>query len=230
MTVGNQNIPEIVALVPMRHASERVPGKNFRPLAGRPLYAYIISTLLAVPEISKIVVDTDSEIIMQGLAADFPQVQVLERPVDLRAGEISMNTILLHDIEQVPGKYYLQTHSTNPLLKASTISRGIKAYLEGQPEYDSLFSVTRVQTRFYDQDAQPVNHNPAELLRTQDLPPLFEENSCLYMFSHETLLKFNHRIGLHPLMFEIDASEASDIDTELDFNIVEGLVRLSHPG
>ena len=70
----------IVALVPMRHHSQRVAGKNYRPLAGKPLYAYIIQTLLACPEIGQVVVDTDSPVIMEGLSAQFPTVRVLERP------------------------------------------------------------------------------------------------------------------------------------------------------
>ena len=65
---------KIVALVPMRHHSQRVPGKNYRLLAGKPLYQHIIETLLACPEIDQVVVDTDSPPIIEGLRQDFPQV------------------------------------------------------------------------------------------------------------------------------------------------------------
>ncbi|HEX8990803.1 MAG TPA: hypothetical protein VF784_03925, partial [Anaerolineales bacterium] len=58
----------------------------------------------------------------------------------------------------------------------------------------------------------------------QDLPPVYEENSCLYVFTHENLLARRHRIGQHPLMFEIDAAEAWDIDDELDFEICDFLI------
>jgi len=136
-----------------------------------------------------------------------------------------MNDILLFDTGQVQADFYLQTHSTNPLLKPETISRGIHSFLENYPKYDSLFSVTRLQTRLYDQYGQAINHNPAQLLQTQDLPPVFEENSCLYLFTRETLLSHGHRIGPSPLMFEIDRDEAWDIDEELDFAICDFLMR-----
>jgi CMP-N-acetylneuraminic acid synthetase len=215
----------IVALVPMRHHSQRVPGKNYRLLAGKPLYQHIVETLLAVPEITTILVDTDSSPIMEGLCRDFPAIKVIDRPGNLRADDISMNDILLHDTSLVAADFYLQTHSTNPLLRAETISRAINTFLAGYPAHDSLFSVTPLKTRLYDKDGHALNHDPHELLQTQDLPPVFEENSCLYIFTRDTLVKRQHRIGDKPLMFEIDAEEAWDIDEELDFAIAEFLVK-----
>jgi len=214
----------IVALVPMRHTSERVPGKNYREMAGKPLYFHILTTLKNTPEIAEVVVDTDSPDIMAGVRKYFPDVRILERPEKLRDGMVPMNEILLYDTSQVEGDHYLQTHSTNPLLKAETISKAIRTFIENRERYDSLFSVTRWQTRLYDKDGKAINHNPGELLRTQDLPPVYEENSCLYIFDRENLKERGHRIGEKPLMFEIDAIEAWDIDVELDFLIAEFLM------
>jgi CMP-N-acetylneuraminic acid synthetase len=215
---------KIVALVPMRHHSQRVPGKNFRTLAGKPLFAHIIQTLLSVPEIGQVVVDTDSEPVMTGLQKEFPQVAILPRPEPLRADTIPMNEILLFDTSQVAADFYLQTHSTNPLLRAGTISRAIQTFLSDNPAHDSLFSVTRLQTRLYDSNGHAINHDPDKLIQTQDLPPIFEENSCLYLFSRETLFNRHNRLGERPLMFEMDASEAWDIDEELDFAIADFLL------
>ncbi|HEX9387868.1 MAG TPA: acylneuraminate cytidylyltransferase family protein, partial [Anaerolineales bacterium] len=92
------------------------------------------------------------------------------------------------------------------------------------PTLDSLFSVTRLQTRLYDEHGHAINHDPAVLIQTQDLPPVYEENSCLYLFRRENLLKRHHRIGEKPLMFEIDAEEAWDIDEEMDFEICNFLL------
>jgi CMP-N-acetylneuraminic acid synthetase len=221
---------QIVALIPMRHHSQRVPGKNYRPLAGKPLFHHIIETLLAVPEIGEVAVDTDSEPVMEGLRRHFPQIRIIHRPEHLRADDVPMNNILLHDTTQVKADYYLQTHSTNPLLKAGTISRAVQGFLEKYPQYDSLFSVTPLRARLYDRDGRPINHNPLELIQTQDLPPIYEENSCLYIFTRENLVKRHHRIGAHPLLFEIDAAEAWDIDEELDFEITEFLMHRTLTG
>jgi CMP-N-acetylneuraminic acid synthetase len=216
---------KFVALVPMRHHSQRVPGKNYRMLAGRPLFHHIVETLLAVPEINEIVVDTDSTPVINGLRQHFPQVTIINRPEHLRADDVPMNDILIHDTEQVEADFYLQTHSTNPLLKPQTISGAIQSLITNYPNYDSLFSVTRLQTRLYDQHGRAINHDPTVLIQTQNLPPVYEENSCLYIFTRENLLKRHHRIGEKPMMFEIDADEAWDIDEELDFTITDFLLR-----
>ena len=221
-----QNI-KLAALIPMRHHSQRVPGKNYRPLAGKPLFHHIIETLLTVPAIEQIVVDTDSEPVMEDLSQHFPQVKIVNRPENLRADNVSMNDVLIYDTDQVQADFYLQTHSTNPLLKPETVSRAIKSFLADYPTHDSLFSVTRLQTRLYDQHGRAINHDPTILIQTQDLPPIFEENSCLYIFTRENLIKWHHRIGQRPMMFEIDSDEAWDIDEELDFEICNYL--LSRP-
>jgi len=218
-------MPKLAALVPMRHHSQRVPGKNYRPLAGKPLFHHIVETLLAVPEINEVVVDTDSEPVMDGLRKHFPQVKIINRPGHLRADDVPMNDILIHDTEQFPADFYLQTHSTNPLLKPETVSRAINLFLADYPNRDSLFSVTRWQTRLYDQDGNAINHNPGELIQTQDLPPVYEENSCIYIFNRQNLIAKRHRISDRPLMFEIAADEAWDIDEELDFEICEFLLK-----
>jgi len=215
----------ITALVPMRHHSQRVPGKNFRPLDGRPLYAHILATLQAVPEVTQILVDTDSDEIIEGIKTNFPAVRCVSRPENLRADDVPMNEILMYDTGLVQSDFFLQTHSTNPLLKPGTISKGIQTLLAQYPAYDSLFSVTRFQSRFWDGLGRAVNHNPDILLQTQDLPPIFEENSCLYIFTRETLAAKRNRLGDRPYLFEIDADEAWDIDEEIDFKLVDLLIQ-----
>jgi len=215
--------PRIVALVPMRHSSERVPGKNYRPLGGRPLFHHIIEALRACPEIAEIVIDTDSDTIRTDAAASFPDVRVVERPEHLRAGTVPMNDILLHDIGRVEADLYLQTHSTNPLLRAATISDAIGRFLGAGADHDSLFGVTRLQTRLWTADGRPLNHDPAVLLRTQDLGRIFEENSCIYLFTRQLLEERGTRIGASPLLYEIPRDEAWDIDEEVDFEVVSAL-------
>ena len=216
---------KMVALVPMRHYSVRVPGKNYRLLAGKPLFHHILNTLHAVPELETILVDTDSPEILAGLAAHFPKIKSHIRPENLQKNTVPMNEILLHDTELIEAEYYLQTHSTNPLLRSETISNAIRTFYTNLLEYDSLFGVTRLQTRLWDQLGRPINHDPDILLRTQDLPPVYEENSCLYIFSRKTLNNRRNRLGKRPLMFEISPIEAWDIDEELDFTIAETLYR-----
>jgi CMP-N-acetylneuraminic acid synthetase len=209
----------------MRHFSRRVEGKNYRPLAGKPLYHYVVETLLAVPEITTVVIDTDSELIMSELSSEFPDVHVVVRPEHLRSEMLTMNEILLNTVSEVDADYYLQTHSTNPLLKTETVSRAIGHFLASLSTHDSLFSVTPLQTRLWSSEGRALNHDPDHLIRTQDLDPVMEENSCIYIFRREVLRARKNRIGAHPLIFAMDPAEAIDIDTELDWQIAEAAVR-----
>jgi CMP-N-acetylneuraminic acid synthetase len=216
-----KNMPKIIALLPMRHHSERIPGKNYRTFAGKPLYYHIVENLRACPYISEICIDTDSPFIVSDAKAHFP-VRLIDRPEHLRGDKEPMNSIILYDVTQSEADFYLQTHSTNPLLTTKTISSAIETFLE-PGDHDSLFGVSRLQTRLYDRQGHSLNHDPDVLLRTQDLEPVYEENSTLYIFSRDVLEKKKNRIGYRPLLFEVDREEAIDIDEELDFVFAEFL-------
>lgn len=218
MTTTNQRI---VALVPMRHTSVRVPGKNYRPLGGAPLYHHIVRTLLACPGVSNIVIDTDSPLILKDCAHHFPTVQLIDRPAHLRADDVPMTEVLCHDASVVHADAYLQTHSTNPFLEARTIERALAFWQANRQYYDSVFSVTRLHARLWDSTARPINHNPWMLARTQDLPPVFLENSNFYLFPASLLRQSRRRIGDRPAMFEVDPIEAIDIDDEAGFRLGE---------
>jgi len=210
----------ITALVPMKEHSERVPGKNIRLFTGRPLFYHILDTLEKTYAIDEIVVDTDSGKIATEARANFSKVRVIERPKELQGGFISMNAIIDHDISQVTADVYLQTHATNPLLRSETITEGLRNFIQSEKS-DSLFSVNRLQTRLYTLDGKPINHDPEELLRTQDLSPVLEENSALYIFTRESFAKNTRRIGANPLMFVTDPIESIDIDDEYTFHLAE---------
>lgn len=215
---------KLVALMPMRHSSERVKGKNYRPFGdGRPLFQHMLDVLVGTDGIDKVVINTDSPKVKDICEREYPQVHLIDRPEHLRPGTTPMNNVLLHDVSLVDSAFYLQTHSTNPLLSKDTLKAAVDSFYANFPIYDSLFSVTRVQTRLWDPLARAVNHNPAILLRTQDLPPLYEENSCIYIFSKENLTVRQNRIGLRPFMFEMDPFEAVDIDEEINFRVAEAI-------
>jgi len=214
---------KLKALLPMKGTSERVPNKNMRDFDGAPLYHAIMKSLLASHYIEAVVINTDSQIIAQDAKKHFGErVIIIDRPEAIQGGDVSMNLIIDYDLQQLGGEHFLQTHSTNPLLRAETIDHAVEAYFAKLDQHDSLFGVTRVQTRFYDKDANPINHNPQELLRTQDLEPLYEENSNFYLFSKASFeASEKKRIGLTPQIFEVNKLEAVDIDEPEDFKLAE---------
>lgn len=218
---------KVTALLPMKGNSERVPNKNMKDFNGAPLYHAIMKSLLASKYIDQVVINTDSVKISEDATAAFgDRVVIVNRPVEIQGDMVSMNDIIAYDIARLEGEHFLQTHSTNPLLTTETIDHAIETYFESLDKNDSVFGVTRLQTRLYDKNAQPVNHNPQELLRTQDLEPLFEENSNFYIFSKKSFAEAGEkRIGLHPKIVEVNKLEAVDIDEPEDFELAELLYK-----
>lgn len=216
---------KVTALLPMKGNSERVPGKNIRPMCGQPLFFHVAAALQASEAVERIVINTDSERIAEMASARFSKVVIHERPEVIRGDMVSMNKIIADDLSRCEGEHFLQTHATNPLLSTNTVDQAVAAYFGRTAPADSLFSVTRLQTRLYWEDGKPVNHDPAELLRTQDLPPLFEENSLLFIFSKTSFeAAGQNRLGNHPQMFATPALESVDIDEEHDFTLAETLL------
>ena len=217
------NIPsQIVALVPMKGHSERVPQKNIRPLAGRPAFHWVLESLSQSKYVKQIVINTDSKDIAQSASDNF-EVTILDRPDFLLGDMVSIQPLIEYDLSQTSAEYYLQTHSTNPLVTADTIDRAIEAFFS-QSDHDALFTVTPIKTRFYWPDGRGINHDPMKLIRTQDLEPIYEENSCLYLFSKTTNIKTGNRLGSKPMMYPMERLEAVDIDDIEDFYWAEYLL------
>ena len=217
------HIPKIKALVPMKGHSERVPRKNIRLLAGRPACHWILENLTNSKYIDEIIVNTDDKEIADSVSENFCKVKVLNRPDFLLGDMVSIQPLIAYDMSQSDGNYFLQTHSTNPLLTTETIDKAIEVFFT-QNIHDALFSVTEVKSRFYWPDGRGINHDPKHLIRTQDLNPIFEENSCFYIFSRETNEKAQNRLGRNPLMYPINVLEAADIDDIEDFYWCEFLL------
>jgi len=179
--------------------------------------------LLAVPQVAQVVINTDArQVLAENGLREGGRVKIRDRKPELCGDLVSMNLILADDIAAVPADLYLMTHTTNPLLSADTVGRAI-ATLAADTDADTLFSVNRVQTRFYRADGSAVNHDPDRLIRTQDLEPWFEENSCLYLFSRASFSATGARIGRHPVLFETPPLESLDIDEPHDWELVSAL-------
>lgn len=211
----------IVALLPMKANSERVKGKNFRDFCGKPLFRWILDTLQEVEEIDQIIINTDArKILADNGLTDTDRILIRDRKPEICGDLVSMNLVLADDVANVPADIYLMTHTTNPLMSADTISKALAAFQQAQAagKADSLFTVDKVQTRFYRADCSPVNHDPDNLIPTQHLEPWFEENSNLYLFTRESFAKTNARIGKQPMMYEGPFFESIDIDTPADWD------------
>lgn len=218
-----------VALLPMKAHSARVSGKNFRNFAGKPLFQWILDGLLEVKDIDAVVINTDAREILaeNGLVDGYADGRVIirDRKPEICGDFVSMNLVLADDIAAIEADSYAMTHTTNPLLSGATINEALQQYRSAAAsgKADSLFTVNKIQTRFYREDGSAINHDPDNLIRTQDLEPWFEENSNLYIFNRESFAKTEARIGEKPMMFETPPMESLDIDDQPQWDQAEAV-------
>lgn len=214
---------DISALIPIKGHSERVPNKNFNNLGSKPLYQHILDTLLKIKYIKKIYIDTDvTEKIDRG---KYNNLNIIERPKKLRGDMVSVNSLIKYDLDFIDTDIIFQTHVTNPFLSKGTIEKCIKFFME--KKLDSIFSVNMHHKRFWSADKKPVNHDPNQLIRSQDLTPLYEDNSCIYLFTKDFFYKYNMRMNEHSKMFVTNFFDSFDIDTKYDWRIAECLIKQS---
>ncbi len=212
----------------MKGHSERVPNKNLKLFCGKPLYHHVLNILLKSRFIDNIIINTDCEKIERDLKINFlNKVVIHKRPNSIIGDYVSMNKIIEYDLSKSNSDIYIQTHSTNPVLLTKSLDSALNMFkdLIDKKSHDSVFSVTKTQKRFYNENSLPLNHDP-KMLVTQHLNPIFEENSCFYIFTKESFLSTNSRIGSSPLMYEIDKIESIDIDEKDDFIIAEAVYNL----
>jgi CMP-N-acetylneuraminic acid synthetase len=188
---------------------------------------WIIDALLLSNGIDEIVIDTDSTSSKLLELGRNERIRIRERNLNLRGDDVSMNFLINDFIQSTTDETFLMTHVTNPFISHKTIQEAIFQYSEALSDgYDSLVSVDKFQSRFYDAKFSPINHDPRKLLRTQDLSPIFQENSCLYVFTKKSFLgNQNNRVGIRPYLFETPKLESVDIDIEEDWKIAEVIAK-----
>jgi CMP-N-acetylneuraminic acid synthetase len=175
-----------------------------------------------VKEIDAVIINTDArDILIKNGLVESDRVIIRQRPAVICGDNVSMNFVIADDVENVKADIYLMTHTTNPLLSCETITLVLEKFKAHQERgtADSLFTVNKVQTRFYREDGAAINHDPENLMPTQNLEPWYEENSNLYLFTSESFAKTRARIGLNPAMHVTPLQESVDIDTPQDWDI-----------
>ena len=206
---------KIVAFVPIKLKSQRLKNKMRLPLGDKMLFQHIFDKLLNVKQD----IDIYCYCSDNSIEKDLPNsVKFLQRDTYLDGDEIKGIQIYKSFVNDIYADIYLLCHATSPFLKSKTIEIGLtKVIGEG---YDSAFSVNKVQT-FSWFNGNPLNYEFDDVVRTQDLEPVFWETSAFYIFKREVLLKYNRRIGENYFMVETDRIESIDI---------EGIIKGNFPG
>ena len=207
--------------IPIKKDSQRVPNKNFRDWGGKPLWRHTIDKY-TTNKLQHVYISTDSEGIIKD-CKDIDNVTAYNREEHLRGHNVSVCKLIADCIQRFDlSGAMAQIHVTNPFLKKHHVWNALKVL--SQSESRSCFSCNERQVRFWRKESHglvPVNHNPMNLVQTQDLPIYYEENSCFYIFRTEDVLKTGLRLCSNPLPIVIGSPYNLDIDTEEDWKFCE---------
>lgn len=214
--------PYIHAIVPVRGGSERVVNKNLRPFADSDLLEIKIRQLLAVPELAGVHVSSENKAMLD--AAERAGAIVHERDPHFATSTIPMSDVYAYMAGQVEAEHVLLTHVTSPLAGPAVYSRMIREYGALGNENDSLTTVTDVKDFLY-QDGRPLNFDPANKPRSQDLPDIVKLTHVISIAPRSMVTATKQWFGPRVRLVKLDAISSFDIDTPLDFEIAEWLFR-----
>ena len=207
-----------VAFVPIRLNSQRVEGKNLRPLGGEPLLVHILRSLRAAKNIDEVYVYCSSPAIEEYLPEGvkfLPRDERLDSNTTLGA---EIYDAFTHDIE---ADIYILAHTTSPFIRTATIEDAVARVQSG--EFDSAFSAKKEQS-FAWYKGKPLNYALSHIPRTQDLEAVYIETSAFFIFRREVWCNKHRRIGDKPYMAVTDRIESIDIDNVDDFLLAEAVV------
>ncbi|MCM1106134.1 MAG: acylneuraminate cytidylyltransferase family protein [Blautia sp.] len=209
---------KVVAFVPIKLDSQRLPHKNILPIAGHPLCWHIVNSLLQVERIDEVYVYCSDPAVCKYLPDG---ARFLRRSESLDGDLVKGFEIYESFIREVDAQIYILAHTTSPFLQASSIANALEHVLQG--ENDSAFSAERIQTFAWYKN-EPVNYNLNDVPRTQDMEPVWVETSGFYMFQKEIFTEHRRRIGFRPYIQEVSGMEAVDIDEQQDYDMAVRMV------
>lgn len=211
---------KITAIMPIKLKNERCPGKNTKMLGSKPLLQYELDSLKATQMCDSIHVYCSNEDVVPFLPDG---VAFTKRPEFLDLPTSNFTQIFTSFMETVDSDIYVYAHATAPFISVETMKQCIHAVASG--EYDSAFCAVMLQDYLW-KNGEPLNFDAANVPRTQDLEPIYQETSGVYVFTKEVFQKYKRRIGKKPFIKEVSFKESIDIDNPSDFDLAEVMVNI----
>ena len=212
---------KIIAIMPIKLKNERCPGKNIKKLGDKPLLQWELISLKETSLCDSISVYCSSENVVPYLPDG---VLFVKRPEYLDLPTSNFSQIFNCFMEKHHADIYVYAHATAPFVSVDTMRHCIEAVKSG--EYDSAFCAVKLQDYLW-QNGEPLNFDATNLPRTQDLKPIYQETSGVYVFTKEVFVNYHRRIGKKPFINEVSFKESVDIDNPEDFKLAEALVNLA---
>ncbi|MCR2822016.1 acylneuraminate cytidylyltransferase family protein [Lederbergia panacisoli] len=213
---------KVIAFVPIKLNSQRLPKKNILPLGYHSLCWYVFDTLLKINKIDEVCVYCSDEKVMSYLP---PNVTFIQRDQYFDGDLVKGNEIYESFIEKVDSDIYILAHTTSPFISQDSVANALDNVLSGS--YDSALSVQKKQTFVWYQ-GQTLNYEMKDIPRTQDIEPIYIETSGFYMFQKHHFTENRRRIGFNPYFQELDDIEAIDIDTKDDYEFALKIMEVNN--
>ncbi len=207
---------KIVALIPLRGGSKRIPYKNIKSLAGKPLAYWVISEALKSEKIGGVYVSTEDKKIRRVIQKLGLNVTIIDRPVELAADTTPEELVHLHFLDQVPFDILVILHATNPLTQARDLDRAIEQFEE--KGFDSMITGTSHKHFYWTHEGKPLNYDPQKRPRTQDFKGTITENGAFYITRPSTLKRYKNFLGGKTGVYEMRPEQDIDIDNPSDWN------------
>jgi YrbI family 3-deoxy-D-manno-octulosonate 8-phosphate phosphatase len=220
--------PKTVALVPLRGGSRRIPGKNIKPMLGKPLAWWACAAAAHCPQISEVYVSTEDDRIRAAVESFNLGVRVIHRPRELAGDTATTDDVILHFASLVDFDIVATLQATSPLVTSSDLDLAL-TQLSKNGE-DSLLTGVLVKRFFWSRDAQPLNYDPLRRPFSQHFTGSIMENGAFYLTRRETLVQQQNRLGGKIGIFEMAPETAAEIDDPADWDTVEKLLsRTANP-
>ena len=208
----------IKALIPVRAGSQRVKNKNIRPFASSSLLEIKIKQLLSIKELDGVVVNSESDEMLD--IAKALGAETYKRDDYYASSTVPINEFYRNIGETTAADIIVYANATNPLLKNESVSNAIKAFIKKDSQYDTLNTAHLIK-EFMWLNNKPINYELDNMPKSQNLPNIYALNFALNIFDRQYAIDNSSIVGKHPLLFELDSIEATDIDNEIDFEFAE---------
>lgn len=229
----------VLCVIGARGGSLGLPGKNIRPLLGKPLIAWSIEQALATPEIDRVVVSTDSDQIAIAARTAGAEVPFL-RPDSIAGSSVGKFQVWQHALAACEAHYQenyevlIDLDCTNPLRDLADISALIEQFRAGRERgVEAVFSICDARKNPYFNLVE-ANANGAlkmsksldeTIVARQAAPMVFEHVASLYALAPKYLRRANHLLDGHAEGYDIGPEKSFDVDSEIDFRIIEFLMK-----
>ena len=208
---------KVIAMVPVRAGSNRVPNKNTRSFGDTSLLELKLILLERIKGLAQIIVSTDCE--KSAIIASKFGAKVQWRNKYYAGSNITNDQHWYHIADTTPGNIVFLAQVTSPLLRVSTMQKALNTFLKSK-SHDSINSVSP-EKKFLWQNGKPINYNINLTPKSQDLPDIVSLNFAITITQRQSMMKRKNVVGYKPTFFELDKVEAMDIDDLIDFKVAE---------